>query len=53
MESNGASKAFIKKGKVEYVWTVTQEDSNGERVTESHPRGSLNYSDGIFLPGFL
>ena len=53
MESNGASKAFIKKGKVEYVWTVTQEDSDGERVTESHPHGSLNYSDGIFLPGFL
>ena len=53
MESNGACKVFIKREKVQYVWTVTQEDSGGERVTESHPRGSLNYFNGIFLPVFI
>ena len=53
MESDGARKVFIKREKVHYVWTVTQEDSGGERVTESHPRGSLNYFNGIFLPVFI
>lgn len=51
MENNGASKAFIKREK--YSTCGQSHGGLGVRVTESHPRGSLNYFDGISLPGIL
>ena len=50
-KSSEASKVFIKRKRVQYVWVGTPGDSEGE--SWSPPSGSLNYSYGVFLPGFL
>ena len=49
MESSETSKVFIRRKRVQYVWTDIQVDC--ER--ESHPHGSLNHLYGTFLLGFL
>ena len=52
-ESNKTSRVFIQRENVQYMWLDTQADSGRERVTESHPHGSLNCFYWASLLGFL
>ena len=52
MESSEASTVFIRRRK-SAVCVDRQWQAQGETVAESHSHSSLDYFNGMFLPGFL